>query len=87
MAAYKVKGVFVQPFTFEYLYRKPSDNWSEICTNRTGVSWALKSVGPDKVPVWFGSKLLVVYDPSNGTTSFGDIIITGPGLESNGRSR
>lgn len=87
MQAYKIQGTFVRPFPFEYMYRKPTDNWSQICTNYAGVSWALKSVGPDMVPVWFGSKLLVVYDPSNGTTSFGDIIITGPGLVENGRSR
>lgn len=87
MKAYKINDKMVYPRTFEYLFHNRSDNWSAICSRPNAAAWALKSVGPDKMPVWFGNKLLVTYDPSNGTTSYGDIIITGPGLQADGPGR
>jgi hypothetical protein len=46
--------------------------------------WNLKSVGPDGVDdvAFFGGSLRHLaerYDPTNGTTSIGDIVYFGPG--------
>lgn len=87
MKAYRINGRIEHPMPFEYMYHNRSDNWTDIAANPEAAAWALKSVGPDKLPVWFKHKMLVVYDPSNGTYSIGEIIITGPNLQADGPNR
>jgi type II secretion system protein G len=83
---YRIEGVLTRPFTFDYQFRNPEDaDWSFISSHPNSVRWALRSVGPDNVPVWlnippFDTIATQAYDPTNGTTSAGLIYYTGPGI-------
>ena len=77
---YKVHGQFARPFPFDYQSRDlMSVNWDSISSHPGTVRWALRSVGPDNIPTWLGFGA-PAYDPTNGTSSYGDIYFTGPGI-------
>ncbi len=51
--------------------------WLEITSNLSTIAWGLNSNGPNgKVFQYLGSGNLTVYDPTNGTVSYGQIIRT-----------
>jgi type II secretion system protein G len=50
--------------------------WAEISQSPFTVKWALNSPGPDLIQTYLGFTNLVIYDPTNGTISFGQIIRT-----------
>jgi prepilin-type N-terminal cleavage/methylation domain-containing protein len=77
-AAFQIDGIFYHPFPFEYMLR-PDDSYEGFPFSRPAIQWALKSAGPDRIPVWFFAPDVTAYDPTNGTTSPGDLIISGPG--------
>ncbi len=78
--AYKLKNNFVRPFPYDYLRRDSMVTpWKEI-TSRSNTRWALRSIGPDRDPVWLSFPDAEAYDPTNGTASRGIIIFTGPGM-------
>ncbi len=78
--AYKINGVFVTPFPFDYRERMfDGDDWTAYSSHNDVVKWAMRSVGPDNDPTWLGVAARA-YDPSNGTTSEGDIYYTGPAI-------
>jgi hypothetical protein len=91
MDVYKTNDTLQHPFPFEYYPRNNLTSsqdyyplWASICTNQESVYWALKSIGPAKLPIWFGFPRLAVYDPTNGTISYGQIIMVGPGSRFDG---
>src|SRR5690606_517542 len=58
------------------------DVWAHITANPSTVQWALNSPGPDtRVHEYLGYTDLTVYDPTNGTVSFGQIIRTNQGAD------
>lgn len=76
---------FVRPLTFDYACRRLPDGgweddatWRNISAQPDAVIWGLRSAGPAKWPIWLGHPGRA-YDPTNGTTSDGIIIWTGPG--------
>ena len=81
---------FVEPLTYDYACRiKPDGSvesrvtWARISSTPDSVIWALRSVGPDLWPAWLG-EAESAYDPTNGTTSSGNIYWTGPGRGEDG---
>jgi Tfp pilus assembly protein PilE len=56
--------------------------WAEITQSPESVAWALNSPGPDtKVHEYLGFSGLVIYDPTNGTISTGQILRTNLGAD------
>jgi hypothetical protein len=80
MDAYRIGGNLTHPYPFEFWPRlKAKEQWGKFCTNPTRRLWALRSVGPGRNPAWFFTGDFCVYDPSNGTSSPGSIVLVGPG--------
>lgn len=80
----------MRPIVYDYAKfdrSLPSGNdsigvWSEITTNPSAVQWALNSPGPDILNHTFlGFSGLVIYDPTNGTVSQGQILRTNVSAE------
>jgi prepilin-type N-terminal cleavage/methylation domain-containing protein len=80
-------GRVIHPIVFDYAKndRKGIDTialWELFSQNGQIVEWALNSPGPDIHNYKFlGASGLVVYDPSNGTVSMGQIIRTNLGAD------
>ena len=84
-------GDIIRPVVYDYAKFDrtdgpvPQDNisvWSQITTNPASVAWALNSPGPDvTIHEYLGFSNLVVYDPTNGTISSGQIIRTNVSAE------
>lgn len=79
-------GEPVHPYAYDYACKRlpnggmESDSaWEKICSNPTTTMWAFRSAGPDAIPTVLGAADATVYDPTNGTVSFGDIFFVGPG--------
>ncbi len=68
----------------------PNDSitvWDDITTQPESIQWALNSPGPDVTRhVYLGFSALQVYDPTNGTVSFGQIIRTNISAEDQPKS-
>jgi prepilin-type N-terminal cleavage/methylation domain-containing protein len=77
-SAFKINGVLVHPFTFEY-FRKLYSFTDTSSFSSHNIEWSLKSAGPDGIPMWFGTPQMKAYDPTNGTNSEGEILFSGPG--------
>lgn len=58
------------PFNHERFWRE------QYGTDASGMEWYLSSNGPD---LWCDAAGLAIYDPTNGTTSKGDLVWFGPG--------
>lgn len=79
----------LQPISFDYAMfdRKvaPYDNpaiWAEVTANPDTVQWSINSAGPNgKIFDYMGFSNLTVYDPTNGTLSYGQIIRTNNSAE------
>lgn len=87
--AYRIpygSGPLVRPYVFDFACRRMPNGqmesitvWARISSSPDTIMWAMRSVGPDLVATYLGMADAVVYDPTNGTVSFGDIFFTGPG--------
>jgi general secretion pathway protein G len=76
---------FVYPLTYDYATRvsqsgdfESDDLWGRIASNPATVMWGIRSCGPDLWPAWLG-EAVSPYDPTNGSTSDGNLFWTGPG--------
>jgi prepilin-type N-terminal cleavage/methylation domain-containing protein len=91
--AYRIpyaSGELTRPYPFDYAnrFRLNGDDeealfpglWTERISESQYVVWALRSIGPDNTPTFLGLSSARVYDPTNGTTSFGDIFYLGSGV-------
>lgn len=86
---YAISGLateFTYPLTYDFAVRLQPDGssedlgiWANITRRPTSVIWALRSAGPDLSPSYLGDPE-PAYDPTNGTTSRGNIYWTGPGI-------
>ncbi len=83
-------GEIIRPIVYDYAKFDrddvgPKDSisvWAQITKNPENVAWALNSPGPDTaVHEYLGFPQLTIYDPTNGTVSFGQIIRTNLGAE------
>jgi len=87
-------GNIVHPLAFDYAkydmdanYAPEDAAWGNIAEYTLGLSredatrlkWALRSAGPDGISVPLGATSCILYDPTNGTTSFGEIVRTNLG--------
>lgn len=80
-------GKLVRPFTYDYACRRLPEGgyespllWIHITRYPFSVMWAMRGIGPDRIPTVLGDSTARPYDPTNGTVSFGDIFWTGPGV-------
>ncbi|MCD6386692.1 prepilin-type N-terminal cleavage/methylation domain-containing protein [Candidatus Sumerlaeota bacterium] len=80
-------GKLVRPFTYDFACRRLPDGgyespltWIHITRYPYSVIWAMRGIGPDKIPTVLGDGVARPYDPTNGTVSFGDIFWSGPGV-------
>ncbi len=86
-------GNYARPYAFDYACRVLPDGsdeeaftpglWTDrIAGGKGGVMWAMRSVGPDNIATQLGSEdsRNTRYDPTNGTTSAGDVFYLGPGV-------
>jgi len=80
-----VGGQIVYPLTYDYACRRKPDGtfesnttWDLITREPNSIIWAMRGIGPDKIPLWLGD-IAMPYEPTNGTVSAGIIIWTGPG--------
>jgi len=87
-------GPLVHPFPYDYACKilpnggqELVSSWANISANPNAVMWALRSCGPDLVATVLGDPTAVIYDPTNGTVSSGDIFFTGPGIGIDGPRR
>jgi len=83
-----VSGQPARPLPFDYAKFDrvaPVDNptvWAQITNNPDSIQWALNSAGPNvMVFEYLGFADLVIYDPTNGTVSNGQIIRTNLGAD------
>jgi prepilin-type N-terminal cleavage/methylation domain-containing protein len=79
-------GRVIHPIVFDYAkFDKGYDSiavWERFSQNGQMVEWALNSPGPDIHSFkYLGDVGLVVYDPTNGTVSMGQIIRTSLGAD------
>jgi len=89
--AYQEGGDIIRPIVYDYATYdrdlvatndESAAAWELISANPEGVQWALNSPGPDVgVQTFLGFGDLVIYDPTNGTVSFGQILRTNLGAE------
>lgn len=80
-----VSGAVIRPVVYDYAkfdrsphpYPDSISVWSEITSSPESVAWALNSPGPDiSHHLYLGNSGIVIYDPTNGTVSRGQIIRT-----------
>ena len=86
--AYSFGGELVHPYPFDYGRRKKPgdtgyedpDEWKYYCSQPNQTEWIMRSGGPDRIAIYFLDERTTAYDPTNGTTSYGDIIWAGPSI-------
>ncbi|MGI8905732.1 MAG: type IV pilin protein [Candidatus Sumerlaeaceae bacterium] len=92
----QVSDPLVRPYTFDYGCRTLPDGrdedadangqstglWTRRISRVPNAQWAMRSVGPDLIGTVIGQDhpACTSYDPTNGTTSWGDIYYQGPGI-------
>ncbi len=81
-----LSGAVIHPIVYDYAkFDEGYDTyalWAEITHSPESVAWALNSPGPDiHDHIYLGFPGLVIYDPTNGTISKGQIIRTNVSAE------
>ncbi len=84
----------ISPVVYDYAEQEigqvppfdPVSVWEEISQGPYTVKWALNSPGPDLTQTYLGNPNLVIYDPTNGTVSEGQIIRTSLSAEDSPRN-
>ena len=76
---YKLNGNLLYPLTFQYFLKAFDEDDTSAWSSHSEARWCFTSVGPDAFPTGLGLGT-PAYDPSNGTTSYGDIYYTGPSI-------
>jgi type II secretory pathway pseudopilin PulG len=68
------------PIVYDYAKFDPGLDspaiWAEITQRPDLIHWAISSPGPDEIVTYLGFSGYEVYDPTNGTISWGDILHT-----------